>query len=93
MEAAAGGARAEAAAAAELPVFCLSARDAQKLEGRSRRDGGVSAFSRLEWTEVGPGLGRCLSSAEQFPCPGPEQSPAPIPHLIRSFTGAGASAA
>ncbi|PNH06795.1 Nuclear GTPase SLIP-GC [Tetrabaena socialis] len=39
----------------QLPVFCVSARDAQQLEGRNRRDGGASAFTRLEHTEV-PGL-------------------------------------
>ncbi|KAL4423152.1 hypothetical protein ABPG77_007805, partial [Micractinium sp. CCAP 211/92] len=48
----AGGSRAAAAADIDLPVYCISARDAQKLEGRCRKDGPVGAFSRLEHTEV-----------------------------------------
>lgn len=36
----------------DLPVFCISARDAQRLEGRFKKDGKPSAFSRLDHTEV-----------------------------------------
>ncbi len=35
-----------------LLCACRSARDAQKLEGRSKWDGPVSAFSRREHTEI-----------------------------------------
>ncbi|KXZ41754.1 hypothetical protein GPECTOR_294g795 [Gonium pectorale] len=54
--------RAEQYAAIQLPVFCISARDAQKLEGRCKRDGPVAAFNRLEDTEV-PALRRHLRDA------------------------------
>ncbi|GFR49233.1 hypothetical protein Agub_g11232, partial [Astrephomene gubernaculifera] len=36
----------------ELPVFCVSARDAQKLEGRNKRAGRAATFVRLDQTEV-----------------------------------------
>ncbi|KXZ52701.1 hypothetical protein GPECTOR_9g747 [Gonium pectorale] len=54
--------RAQQHTAIQLPVFCVSARDAQKLEGRCKRDGPVAAFSRLEDTEV-PALRRHLRDA------------------------------
>ncbi|KXZ52426.1 hypothetical protein GPECTOR_9g470 [Gonium pectorale] len=56
--------RAEQYAGIQLPVFCISARDAQKLEGRCKRDGAASVFSRLEHTEI-PGLRRHLRAAAE----------------------------
>ena len=37
---------------ADLPVFCVSAKDCQRLEGRTSKDGPPSAFTKLEHTEV-----------------------------------------
>ncbi|KAA6425538.1 MAG: hypothetical protein FRX49_04435 [Trebouxia sp. A1-2] len=36
----------------ELPVFCVSAKDCQRLEGRTSKDGPPSAFTKLEHTEL-----------------------------------------
>jgi hypothetical protein len=36
----------------ELPVFCVSAKDCQRLEGRTSKDGPLSAFTKLEHTEL-----------------------------------------
>ena len=36
----------------ELPVFCVSAKDCQRLEGRTSKDGPPSAFTKLEYTEM-----------------------------------------
>lgn len=47
------GSRNAAAMEVDLPVFCVSARDAQKLEKRGGRDGRVTAFGLLSDTEVG----------------------------------------
>ena len=38
--------------AQELPVFCVSAKDCQRLEGRTSKDGPPSAFTKLEFTEM-----------------------------------------
>lgn len=36
----------------ELPVFCVSAKDCQRLEGRTSKDGPPSTFTKLEHTEM-----------------------------------------
>ncbi|DBA74384.1 TPA: hypothetical protein ACH3X1_011148 [Trebouxia sp. C0004] len=36
----------------ELPVFCVSAKDCQRLEGRTSKDGPPSAFTKLDHTEL-----------------------------------------
>ncbi|KXZ52425.1 hypothetical protein GPECTOR_9g469 [Gonium pectorale] len=55
---------AEQYAAIQLPVFCISASDAQRLEGRSKTAGAGSVFRRLEQTEI-PGLRRHLRAAAE----------------------------
>lgn len=36
----------------ELPVFCVSAKDCQRIEGRTSKDGFPSAFTKIEYTEM-----------------------------------------
>ena len=36
----------------ELPVFCVSAKDCQRIEGRTSKDGFPSAFTKIEYTEI-----------------------------------------
>ncbi|GIL98268.1 hypothetical protein Vretimale_3674, partial [Volvox reticuliferus] len=43
---------AEPAGVPNLPVFCVSAREAQKLEGRNKRDGRPTVFMKTGETEV-----------------------------------------
>jgi hypothetical protein len=45
--------RSNRAAGLDLPVFCISAREAQKLEKRCKRDGRAACFRHMEHTEVG----------------------------------------
>ena len=37
---------------ADLPVFCVSAKDCQRLEGRTSRDGAPVAFTKVDHTEI-----------------------------------------
>lgn len=45
-------AAAQAVAASDLPVFCVSSTNAQNLEGRRGRNMDTSVFSRLEDTQM-----------------------------------------
>lgn len=49
----------------DLPVFCLSTRAYQKLQGRLRREAPVSGFSALEQTEIPQLQAHCIAVTEQ----------------------------
>lgn len=48
-----------------LPVFCVSARDANRLEGRCRNDGKAGTFRTMEATEIPALRAHVKAAAEQ----------------------------
>lgn len=49
----------------DLPVFCVSTRAYQKLQGRLRREAPVSGFNALEQTEIPQLQAHCIAVTEQ----------------------------
>lgn len=49
----------------DLPVFCVSTRAYQKLQGRLRREAPVSGFNALEQTEISQLQAHCIAVTEQ----------------------------
>lgn len=57
----------------ELPVFCVSAKDCQRIEGRTSKDGFPSAFTKIEYTEM-PQLRKHVHHVTGVQLPENEQS-------------------